>query len=45
MRVEADSVPDTSEVEEALKLYNELSDSKKKQFIILLLNLEENEGS
>lgn len=38
---EVESVTDVSDIKEALRLYNELSDRKKKQFILVLLNLED----
>ena len=40
-----DTVNDASDIETALTLYNELSDSKKKQFILVLLSLAETEDS
>lgn len=40
-----DTVNDTSDIEAALALYNDLPDSKKKQFILVLLNLAETEDS
>lgn len=38
---EVESAIDVSDIEEALELYNKLSDRKKKQFILVLLNLED----
>lgn len=40
-----DAVNDTSDIEMALVLYNELSDSKKKLFILVLLSLAGNEDN
>lgn len=45
MGVEIEPANDTSEIEVVLRLYNELSDSQKKQFILVLLSLANSEDN